>query len=442
MCAQWTRLAHKIVLLAMLVSLAGVTVALAAGGDLDFSFGGGDGVATTDLGGTWNDELKALALQPDGKIVAVGTVFDPAQPDAVSRNIAIVRYENDGDPDMTFSDDSRLVVDLPGYEEARDVAMASGGRIVVSGVQCEAGGGNCDLVVARLNGDGNDIDPNFNGGEEVYIDFMAGNNPTAGGLAVTATGKIVIAGVVWNGTDFDFAVYRLKANGGLDRTFSGDGKAKIGFGEGKWDMASDLVLQPDGKIVTVGMSCEALGDNCKFAVARLNSNGRLDTTFSGDGKQATPIGDDGAGLAAARGPNGTIVVAGASFEGSGPPRMTVARYKSNGNLDRQFSGDGIQVIDLGFHVVATDLVVYGSGKVVLAGYGSSTGTETDVIMARLKAGGGMDDSFGSGGISAAHFADDQEFTAVVRQPDGKYVAGGFMDNGAFMEDFVVVRVLP
>jgi uncharacterized delta-60 repeat protein len=122
--------------------------------------------------------------------------------------------------------------------------------------------------------------------------------------------------------------------------------------------------------------------------------------------------------------------------------MTVARYKANGNLDRRFGGDGIKVINLGIHCVANDVVVYGSGKVVLAGYGSSTGTETDFVMARLKPGGGMDDTFGSEGIAAAHFAGNQELQAMVRQPDGKYVVGGLMDNGGFMEDFVVLRVLP
>lgn len=88
-------------------------------------------------------------------------------------------------------------------------------------------------------------------------------------------------------TNFDFALARLNANGSFDTSFDGDGKVIVDFGNIHSDLFA-IKIQTDGKIVAAG-TAENI-NSTDFAVARLNTNGSLDTGFSGDGKQTTDIG--------------------------------------------------------------------------------------------------------------------------------------------------------
>jgi uncharacterized delta-60 repeat protein len=76
-------------------------------------------------------------------------------------------------------------------------------------------------------------------------------------------------------------------DGSLDLSFSGDGMSTIAFGS-EGDEASSVAIQQDGKIVVVGFT--ETGGNADFAIARFNSDGTLDNTFSGDGKQTIAFG--------------------------------------------------------------------------------------------------------------------------------------------------------
>ena len=116
----------------------------------------------------------------------------------------------------------------------------------------------------------------------------------------------------WSGTppdaDDDFAVARYNPNGTLDTTFSGDGKQTTDFGG--YEQANAVAIQSNGKIVVVGVSANnSTTQGAAFALARYNPNGSLDTSFSGDGKQA--IGSDfDSATAVAIQANGKIVAVG------------------------------------------------------------------------------------------------------------------------------------
>ena len=94
-------------------------------------------------------------------------------------------------------------------------------------------------------------------------------------VLVQPNGRIVVAGGDLSARAFRVA--RLRSNGNLDTTFGSTGKRGIAFG-GEQECAFGATLQPDGKILLVGDS------DFRVAVARLNANGSLDTTFSGDGR--------------------------------------------------------------------------------------------------------------------------------------------------------------
>jgi uncharacterized delta-60 repeat protein len=116
--------------------------------------------------------------------------------------------------------------------------------------------------------------------------------------------KILVAGNA--GGSARMTVTRLRTDGSPDTTFDGDGTATIDF-DSLADVANDVVLQPDGKIVVAGSLAAVAGD---FAVARLNANGSPDATFGTAGKATIDFGPAAFGNAVALQPNGRIVVAG------------------------------------------------------------------------------------------------------------------------------------
>src|SRR5690606_2795814 len=89
----------------------------------------------------------------------------------------------------------------------------------------------------------------------------------------------------------DFYVARFTADGELDTSFSFDGRTTVDF-DGGDDICTGLAVQPDGKIVIVGTSAPHLGSNGDFAIARLNSDGTLDTAGFGNGSGKSVVAFD------------------------------------------------------------------------------------------------------------------------------------------------------
>src|SRR5215218_727706 len=238
--------------------------AQAAPGDLDPTFSG-DGKQTTDLP-LGLSAAAAVVLQPeDGKIVAVGT--DLAHGSGV---FAVARYNPNGTLDTSFSGDGRQRTDVtPSGDRASGVALQPDGKIVAVGSAASGG-----FALARYNPDGS-LDSSFSGdGKQTTTGFSG-----ATGVAVQDDGKIVaVGGTGGEGQAKDFALARYNTGGSLDTSFSGDGKQRTDFGGS--DAARAVVLQADGKIVAVG----GYGGGGRFALARYDTNGSLDTSFDGDGK--------------------------------------------------------------------------------------------------------------------------------------------------------------
>jgi uncharacterized delta-60 repeat protein len=139
-------------------------------------------------------------------------------------------------------------------------------------------------------------------------------------VALQADDKIVVVGVAYGPGNFALARYR--PNGPLDTSFSGDGKQTTDF-SGDFDAASGVTLQPDGKIVAVGVGGPSSDD---FAIARYNPNGSLDPSFSGDGRSRTNFGGDDAASGVALQPDGKIVAAGRGFGTDLTTDFALARY--------------------------------------------------------------------------------------------------------------------
>jgi uncharacterized delta-60 repeat protein len=293
-----------------------------ADGTLDVSFSGDGKVATNFTAGF--DGAFDVAVQADGKIVAVGFAAGSGG------RFALARYDSDGTLDVTFGGDGRVTTNFgAGLDVAFGIALQTDEKIVVTG---RVGGGGGRIAVARYNVDGS-RDTSFSTDGKVATDFTAGDD-RADLLAVQADGKIVAAGTANTfRTSARFALVRYNADGSLDASFSGDGKVTTNFTAG-FDGAFSVAVQSDQKIIAAGQAFGSMG------LARYNSDGTLDVTFGGDGKVTTNFTSeldyaDDLELDA----DGRIVAAG-SARFFGDSRFALARYNTDGTLDTAFSGDG------------------------------------------------------------------------------------------------------
>ena len=225
-------------------------------------------------------------------------------------------------------------------------------------------------------------------------------------------------------SDLRVAVARLNPNGSLDTTFSGDGK-RI-FSWGALSRATAVLVLPNGKILLAGFSGPEGGN---IQVARLNANGALDTTFGTGGKAPVDFGGDDFGLAMARQANGRILVAGRSSAGG----AVVARLRANGTLDPDFDGDGRVTLPGGGS--ASAVLVQPDRKIVVAGNANGSAMMT---VTRLKPNGSPDTAFDGDGTATIDFGSLADLANdAVLQADGRIVVAGYTQAD---EDVAVARV--
>lgn len=387
-----------------------------AGADatLDPSFGTGGNV-TTNLGGTDN-EANALALQPDKKIVAAG--FS----NALGTNaFALARYNNDGSLDTTFGPGGSVVTAISANtDEAKAVIMRKDGRIVAAGFS--GASGTEDFALARYTADGT-LDTSF-GTNGTRTTAISGGSDEILAAVHQSDGKIIAAG--FSGTDF--AVARYTENGSLDTTFGTGGTGFVTTDiSGGTDQVLGVAVQPDGKIVAVG----AGGTN--FGLTRYTANGALDTSFGTNGIVTSSLsaGTDQANAVVIH-PDGSIIVAG--FSGND---FAVARYNSDGTLDSSFSTNGFVITAITTETdQANGVLLQPDGKIVAIGFG-----DDNFSLARYLTNGTLDKTFGVAGTisTAIGSSTDLAETAVV-EPDGSILAAGFSNQGG-IDEFALVRYL-
>jgi len=304
--------------------------------------------------------------------------------------------------------------------------------------------------------DGN-LDAGFGTDGIAIIDF--GANATAYGLAIDPSNRIVLGGTVDGGaaSGTDFAVARLTPDGQPDTSFSFDGKTTIAVGDGgAYDGNFNTITQSDGKIVVIGEGPDtAVGtDDSDFKLVRLNTDGTLDPTFSGDGKAYVnfDLGGtnadralDGVQLA-----NGKLVVVGnAEVDGQGTD-FAIARLNADGTRDTSFNGDGRVTIHFDLDTVnldetASSVAIDANGAILVAGVAeTATASSYDMAIARILPNGTLDPNFGGDGRVTIAFdiggnLDDEALELIVA-PDGSiFMTGAATDNGY---DFAAVKLLP
>jgi uncharacterized delta-60 repeat protein len=302
------------------------------------------------------------------------------------------------DPSFGVGGQVRTPVPLQSDDQGRSTAIDSLGRIVVAGLTFNGTYG--DLAVTRFTSTGV-LDTIFGGTGIVTVSFGT-FNVFGTGVAIDSFDRIVVVGYTQGlsqgGSNEDFVVARLTAAGALDSSFDGDGKQTVDFSSSA-DRAADVAIDSLDRIVVAG----TMADGSRFAVARLTTAGALDSNFDSDGKQTVDFaGSDAYGVDVTVDSLDRVVVAGSNDNGSNRD-FAVARLTAAGALDSSFDGDGKQTFFFGTgDDRAYGVAIDGLGRVVVAG-ATNNGSDNDFAVARLTDVGALDNNFDGDGKQTIDF---------------------------------------
>lgn len=405
-------------LMACLIPLIGQ----AAPTDLDKDFGN-DGKLLTTIGTA--TVFNAVTVQSDHKLVVVGQ----STQNNGQTMITVVRYQPNGQFDTSFGSSKNGIVTEPVRANtntmAMDVALQMDGKIVVAAMAQDF----TEFMVIRLLPDGH-LDTTFAGTGKVTTPMSpSGKIARVHALEIQRDGKIVVVGSSEVGStagDSNIALVRYQTDGSLDTTFGADGKVITVLGSGQ-DEANALEIQTDGKIIVAGSSFN--GKVNEAAVVRYQPNGTLDNTFGINGIATFPIDNGGTALYDLElQEDGKILVAGSTHNGT-YQNFALARLQSNGLLDSSFGNNGAGKVVISFgqaYSVAYSLEIQASGNILLGGYAEKSANQPLFAVARLFGNGTFDASFGSEGKILTEIAPPnvEKANQLELQDDGKILAVG------------------
>ncbi|HEX6810870.1 MAG TPA: delta-60 repeat domain-containing protein [Planctomycetota bacterium] len=410
----------------LLVALAAAPAAAQAG-LLDPGFGGGDGVLTEQLSSSPFDVAYAVVVQPDGKIVTAGR--SRSSTTGLS-SFAITRHHADGTLDTGFGSGGQVAAFAGHNVFCFDVRLDASGRIVAAGRAYVSG--QWDVGVLRLTSTGA-LDGTFGTGGLVRFALAQNATDYANAVAVQPDGKVVVACYVSRPSGQNIAVARLSANGSLDKTFGTKGIAILGsLGDGGYVALRAIALQPDGRILVGGGSSTA----SRWSVIRLNANGSLDGSFGSGGVANTSFGASCSLSGMALQPDGKIVAVGVfrTTPTPSPSYFAAARCLPGGALDTTFGTAG--VVLSGVECVSRQCVVQPDGRIVAGLTLSSSGDDTHMTLFRMLGNGVADAGFGTNGFATptdpAGAAVRENLQAIAIDPTtGNIVGAGLSEDPPF-----------
>lgn len=447
-------------------------------GSLDSTFDS-NGIRLHLINSNGDNFYNDLVQQPDGKILAIGTITYGATA-LVRDSFTLSRFNTDGSFDSSF--DGNGSAQSQWCEYATGMFLHTDGKIVAVGREyADTNWGTC---TQRFNADGS-VDSTFN--PNIPNGKITQNFASVESIAGLPNGKIMVAGWDTNQTDFATLI-RLNADGSLDTTFADEGVYQ-------YHPSSDSTRFYDLKILNNG-SFYVAGDGGIISGAiliKFDSSGNLDTTFSSDGIVTAGINASRFYSIAVQS-DGKIFGCGSSGSGASTRNGKVVRYSTNGTFEisvfnslNAIGGGGSEILDCAFqsaHLVvagysgnganerlaisrhalttldidtvffgsggyvirdmsptlndrATDLVVQSDDKIVVSSTGLNGGGDRDFAVLRYEANGNIDQNFtgnfGTNGISLIDFGlngPNDEANAVLVEPSNAIVVGGFSNDGS------------
>jgi uncharacterized delta-60 repeat protein len=354
----------------------------ASPGSLDPSFGVAGKVVTNVLG---EESIADIAVHSDGRIVA--SLFSSG-----TQDFTLVRYLANGSLDTSFGGDGIVLTDFGNSGEvARSVVVQPDGKTVACGGQSAF-----STDIARYTTTGQ-LDTSFDSDGRQRI-----GNVGCRELALQSDGKIIGVGSSQN---VDFTVFRYNPNGTLDTSFGTNGIVSTNF-PGRVDF-SDVKILANGKIVCLGSSIIQSPFSETPVIVTYNSNGSLDTTFSGDG--ILPVTTPNISLKSISvDPISNSITAVGGVNGGGGIAI---RYTPSGNLDTNFDGDGILTFSFGTLTRFTNVLIQSDRKILIIGTSRFPNTTSSrrVALLRLNNNGTLDQTFGTNGARTTQVSENEFF---------------------------------
>lgn len=375
---------------------------------VDSTFGSNSqGNVVTSISSSDFARINAIALQSDGKIVAVGSYNNSVNN---LDNIVVCRYNQSGTLDTTFGSNNTGIVlqNFTSSSNAYGVALQTDGKIIVVGYTFVDG--VSQMLVLRYTSTGS-LDTNFGSNGAVFIPI--GNGAVANAVTIQPSNSyIVIGGSAVSSGLGQFAASRLDTSGNLDINFGdGSGIVTTAIDSGN-SQAKTLALRSDEKIILGGNA------NDKFALAQYDTLGNLDTdNFGTNGTVVLPIGVSAFIASIAIDSSNNIVAAGRS-----DINIAVAVFQANGSLNIGFNNTGYIATAIGNNAGANSLVVQSNNKIVVGGFSDNIS-----FVARYNTDGSFDSNFGSNGVVLTAIGNQNQYNGLSLQSNGKIITGGFSD---------------
>lgn len=386
---------------------------ICAPGDLDTTFGT-DGTVVTHV--SRNDFITSCTVQADDSILVGGSA------NGYYQRTCVARYTPNGDLDTSFNTTGINIFKVGVESQGQAIALQANEKVLITGYAFED---LTKVATSRLNTDGT-LDTSFNSTGSVTTQVFWG--ATGNSVVVQPDTNIVVGGLSYN-SQSDFMLLRYDASGALDSGFGTGGRVTTSIDYGA--NINKIALQADGKIVAGGYSYDGSYAS-RFCLARYNTDGTIDTSFGTSGIVQTTIGTACEINSIAIQDDGYIVVAGFALDVDGITKFALARYDTDGVLDTNFNTTGTVITQIQYEAKAYSVLIQPNGQIVVGGY-SYADLATQFALARYDTDGSIDTSFGTNGIALTTIGghnSDSKIKSLAIQSNGDIIAAG-ESNAAF-----------
>lgn len=430
---------NKINTTILLLLLVPVLVHAQQAGSPDSTFNG-TGIVLHSIDPLNKTAFHKIRIQPDGKSVvfgfsATGSLFE--------RRTSVTRFNTDGTPDTDFGINGTCLV--PNFP-----SQGLEGHILPDGSLLAASTGFYPNTIAFTKISSNGVVDSSFGVNGIVANYQA-SNANLRSTFLLPDGKIIAIANYFPGSEPNPGTFvgRYLANGEPDITFGDSGISVIEPASGQ--LINAILgggIQPDGKIMVTGrVGQQTTAANDDWLLIRLNADGTLDQGFGTNGKVVISLGSN-----FSEGCHDVLFLPDGKFLGGGYARkspgfhFTVARFNNDGTLDATFGLGGKSQIGMNCcYSSIQDMEMQADGKIVACGYSSEDNEVNNFAIARFKANGAIDQTFGSSGKVILKFEPDtsQFATTIAIQSDNKILVSGYNSKPDEYEGVgVIVRLNP
>ena len=348
--------------------------------------------------GDYIDRNTALTIQDDGKILTASSKYNLTYE---TLKFTLTRYKLDGTIDTIY-----YASEQPSYQvkfDSKFITILKSGKIIV------AGNFNNDFALASWSKEGV-----F---ETIQTTDFNKNNDVLTGFALQKNEDIILSGSSKSINSSSFAIAKFTADLMPDKSFSDDGKLTTEFNTDQ-NFANDVAVQKDGKLIAVGYVVNDADSST--AIVRYNINGTPDYTFAVNGKLIEDINQGATKYTCTVVQKDGKIITGGQTMLNNQTAFALARYNTNGRLDETFGKGGVQINDFGSsNNIINSIAIQSDGKIVAGG-----SSDNNFTIARYNIDGSLDKTFGINGVKNYYFIKKNYVNSIVIQPDGKILAGG------------------